>query len=386
MYTIQTLNEISPVINDVFDDSYQIVLDATNPDAILVRSADMLSMSRPASLVAIARAGAGVNNIPIEACSQDGVVVFNTPGANANAVAELVIAAMLLTGRDIVGGIEWTRSLKGQGASVSKLVEKGKGQFVGPELRGKVLGVIGLGAIGALVANAAQGLGMEVIGCDPFITVEHAWGLSRAVRRASSREELIRTADYVTVHVPLLDDTRSMFNAQTLATMKDGATLLNFSRGELVDGGAVLAALQSGKLRAYATDFPTDAMIGVKGVLSIPHLGASTPESEENCAKMAAKQLKDYLETGTIINSVNMPECIVPPSENYRIAIIHKNMPNMVGRMTAILGNINIADMINKSRGEYAYTVFNLDEPACQDMINQLCSIDGVLRVRVFSK
>lgn len=384
MYTIQTLNEISPVIHDVFDGQYQIAKDAPNPDAILVRSADMLSMPRPKDLVAIARAGAGYNNIPVDACSQDGIVVFNTPGANANAVAELVIAAMLLSARDIVGGIEWTRTLKGQGAAVSKLVEKGKNQFVGPELRGKVLGVIGLGAIGALVANAAQGLGMEVIGCDPFISVEHAWGLSRAVRRASSREELIRSADYVSVHVPLLDDTRGMFNAETIGTMKQGATLLNFSRGELVDSDAVLSALESGKLRAYATDFPTDAMIGVKGAICIPHLGASTPESEDNCARMAAKQLRDFLECGAIRNSVNLPDVELPRTDASRVTIVHQNIPKILGAITALMAddNINIANMINKSKGAMAYTVLDIDGSFTPEHLRHLEELEGVLRVR----
>ncbi len=387
MYKIQTLNEISDIIHSQLSaDEYTVTRDEPVPDAILVRSADMHSMDLPESLLAIARAGAGVNNIPIDACSKKGIVVFNTPGANANAVAELVMAGLLLCSRDIAGGVQWASTLKGQGEAVPKLVEKGKNQFVGPELRGKTLGVIGLGAIGAIVANGAlNGLGMEVIGLDPFISVEHAWSLSRAIKRASTLDELLQKSDYVTIHVPLTPKTKSMFDASLFAQMKKGARLLNFSRAELVDGEACRSALQSGRLSGYVTDFPTEDMLGVKGVVSIPHLGASTPESEENCARMAAAQLRDYLELGTIRNSVNMPEIMLSGQpEGCRILLIHDNVPNMVSNISAAISRegININNMINKSLKEMAVTVMELSQVPTEELIAELTRQPGVIKVR----
>ncbi len=387
MYKIQTLNEISDIIHSQLSaDQYTVTRDEPVPDAILVRSADMHAMNLPDSLLAIARAGAGVNNIPIDAMSKRGVVVFNTPGANANAVAELVMSGLLLCSRDIFGGIQWAASLKGQGEAVAKLVEKGKSQFVGPELRGKTLGVIGLGAIGALVANsAANGLGMEVIGLDPFITVEHAWSLSRAIKRAASLEELLQKSDYVTVHVPLSANTKNMFNHTLIGQMKKGARLLNFSRAELVDSEACRAAIAAGKLGGYVTDFPTDDMLGVKNIVCIPHLGASTPESEENCARMAAAQLRDYLETGTIRNSVNMPEIVLSGQpEGCRILLIHGNVPNMVSSISAAISRegININNMINKSLKEMAVTVMELSQVPTEELIAELSAQPCIIKVR----
>lgn len=387
MYKIQTLNEISDIIHTQLSaDQYTVTQDEPVPDAILVRSADMHSRDLPQSLLAIARAGAGVNNIPIDACSKKGIVVFNTPGANANAVAELVMAGLLLISRDIAGGIQWAWGLKGQGEAVPKLVEKGKNQFVGPELRGKTLGVIGLGAIGALVANSAlNGLNMEVIGLDPFISVEHAWSLSRAIKRASSLEELLRRSDYVSVHIPLTPKTAGMCNAAFFGQMKKGARLLNFSRAELVDGEACRAALASGRLAGYVTDFPTEDMLGVPKVVCIPHLGASTPESEENCARMAAAQLRDYLEQGTIRNSVNMPEIVLSGQpEGCRVLLIHDNVPNMVSNMSAAISRegININNMVNKSLKEMAVTVMELSQVPTEELIAELSEQPGVIKVR----
>jgi D-3-phosphoglycerate dehydrogenase len=387
MYKIQTLNEISDIIHSQLSaDEYTVTRDEPVPDAILVRSADMHSMELPESLLAIARAGAGVNNIPIDVLSKKGIVVFNTPGANANAVAELVMAGLLLCSRDIFGGIQWALTLKGQGEAVAKLVEKGKNQFVGPELRGKTLGVIGLGAIGAIVANGAlNGLGMDVIGLDPFISVEHAWSLSRAIKRATTLEELLQKSDYVTVHIPLTPKTKNMFDARLFGIMKKGARLLNFSRAELVDGEACRQALNVGKLSGYVTDFPTDDMLGVPKVVCIPHLGASTPESEENCARMAAAQLRDYLETGTIRNSVNMPEIVLSGQpEGCRILLIHDNVPNMVSNMSAAISRegININNMINKSRQEMAVTVMELSQVPTEELIAELNQQPGVIKVR----
>ncbi len=387
MYKIQTLNEISDIIHSQLSaDAYTVTRDEPVPDGILVRSADMHTMELPESLLAIARAGAGVNNIPIEACSKKGIVVFNTPGANANAVAELVIAGLLLCSRNIAGGIAWAAGLKGQGDAVPKLVEKGKGQFVGPELRGKTLGVIGLGAIGALVANSAlNGLGMEVIGLDPFISVEHAWSLSRGIKRAASMEELLQKADYVTVHVPLTPKTKNMFDTALISHMKTGAHLLNFSRAELVDGEACREALKTGQLSSYVTDFPTEDMLNVDKVVCIPHLGASTPESEENCARMAAAQLRDYLEYGNIRNSVNMPEIVLAGQpEGYRILLIHENVPNMVSTISAAISRegININNMLNKSRQEMAVTVMELSQIPTEELIGELSALAGVIKVR----
>lgn len=390
MFKIQTLNAISDIIyTQLSADQYMVSKDEPTPQGILVRSAAMHDMELPEELLGIARAGAGVNNIPIDKCSKAGVVVFNTPGANANAVAELVIGGLLLGSRNIAGGMAWAQSLKGKGAEVAKLVEKGKSQFVGPELRGKTLGVIGLGAIGAIVANAADaGLGMHVIGHDPFISVESAWNLSRAVARASSVDEVLAKADYVTFHIPLTDQTRGSIDAAMIAKMKPGAVLLNFSRAELANGEAVRAALAEGKLGAYVTDFPTDDMLGVEKVVCIPHLGASTPESEENCALMAAAQLRDYLEWGNIHNSVNLPEVNLGVPDAARVLVIHENIPNMLATISACvsLEHINIDMMTNKSRKDMAVTVMDMGDLPSEKAVKAIAALPGVVRVRTFAR
>ncbi len=390
MYKIQTLNAISDVIHEYLGaDNYLIAKDEPVPDGILVRSAAMHDMELPDSLKAIARAGAGTNNIPIEECTKRGIAVFNTPGANANGVAELVICGMMLCSRDIPGGIEWVKcDLKGKGSDVPKLVEKGKSQFVGPEVRGKTLGVIGLGAIGAIVANAAsQGLGMDVIGFDPFISVESAWSLSRSIKRAANMDEVFAQADYITLHVPLTDGTRHLVNKETIAKMKDGAHVLNFSRAELVDSEAMIEALGSCKIGGYVTDFPTDELIGVKNAVMIPHLGASTPESEENCASMAAMELRNYLENGQIQNSVNLPDMILGFSEGSRVQIIHDNVPNMVSSISTAISakKININNMLNKSRKEVAVTVMELDSHPDEVLLGEIQALPGVIRIRTFA-
>ncbi len=386
MYTIQTLNAISPVIyNHLPQDSYTVAKETAAPDAIIVRSASMLDMEFPASLQSIARAGAGYNNIPVDKCTEAGICVFNTPGANANAVKELTLAGLLLASRDIIGGVEWAKELKPGETSVAKQVEKGKSQFVGPEIQGKTLAVMGLGAIGVLVANAAATLGMKVIGYDPFISVENAWALSTTIQRATSLDAMLAEADYVTVHIPLSDKTRNMIDEQVLAKMKPSAALLNFSRAELCDTAAVLAALQAGRLRKYVIDFPTEAVIGQPGVIALPHLGASTPESEDNCADMAALQTRNYLETGSIRNSVNLPACELEPAEKHRITVIHKNIPNMIAQITAQLAgaNVNIEHLVNKSRKDVAYTVVDSLDDLPADIVETLSAVEGIIRVRV---
>ena len=386
MYTIQTLNAISPVIyNHLPQDSYTVAKETAAPDAIIVRSASMLDMELPASLQSIARAGAGYNNIPVDKCTEAGICVFNTPGANANAVKELTLAGLLLASRDIIGGVEWVKELKPGETSVAKQVERGKSQFVGPEIQGKTLAVMGLGAIGVLVANAAATLGMKVIGYDPFISVENAWALSTTIQRATSLDAMLAEADYVTVHIPLSDKTRNMIDEQVLAKMKPSAALLNFSRAELCDTAAVLAALQAGRLRKYVIDFPTEAVIGQPGVIALPHLGASTPESEDNCADMAALQTRDYLETGSIRNSVNLPACELEPAEKHRITVIHKNIPNMIAQITAQLAgaNVNIEHLVNKSRKDVAYTVVDSLDDLPADIVETLSAVEGIIRVRV---
>ena len=390
MYKIQTLNAISDVIHTQLSaDRYTVSKDEPVPDAILVRSAAMHDMEFNKELLAIGRAGAGVNNIPIDRCSKEGIVVFNTPGANANAVAELVITGMMMCGRKIAEGIDWVKTLKGQGAEVGKLVEKGKSQFVGAELRGKTLGVVGLGAIGSIVANAAsRGLGMNVIGYDPFISVERAWGLSTTIHRAASEDEVISQADFITFHVPLNDETRGSINADKIAKMKDGAGILNFSRGELANAEDVKAALASGKLSSYVTDFPSDAMIGADKVVCIPHLGASTPESEENCARMAAAEIRDYLEVGSIHNSVNYPEVQLAEPEAVRVLVLHENIPNMISNITAAAAKegINIENMINKSKKDMSVTVMEMAELPSQHALNTLAELPGIIRIRTFAK
>ena len=388
MYRIQTLNAISDIIHTQLNDQYAISKEEAAPDAILVRSAAMHEMEFGPELQAIGRAGAGVNNIPIDRCSKSGIVVFNTPGANANAVAELVIAGLLMSGRNISGGIDWAKGLKGQGAEVGKLVEKGKSQFVGPEMRGKTLGVIGLGAIGALVANAAsRGLGMKVLGYDPFISVESAWSLSTSIRHAGSADEVLEQADYVTFHIPLNDKTRGTINAEMISKMKDGVGILNFSRGELADTAAVIEALESGKLRSYVTDFPSDDLLCRDKVVCIPHLGASTPESEENCARMAAAEIRDYLENGSIHNSVNFPEIQLGKPEAARILVLHENIPNTISPISAAVAQegINIDNLVNKSKKEMAVTVMDIPKLPTQAALDSIARIPGVVRVRTFS-
>ena len=385
MWKIQKLNSIDSIVNDLLPaEGYALSDKEAAPDGILVRSASMHEAEMAPSLAAVARAGAGTNNIPIDRCSNAGVVVFNTPGANANAVKELVIAGMLLSGRHIVEGIQWATTLKGRGAEVPGLVEKGKNDFVGPEIAGRKLGIIGQGAIGAMVANAGVAMGLQVTGYDPFISVDSAWGLSRSVKRSTDINELIRTSDFLTLHVPLIDQTRGMIGEKQFAEMKPGVVLLNFARGELVDKDALLKALEGDTLRKYVTDFPFDYLLGRQKVICIPHLGASTPESERNCAIMAAKQLRDYLENGNIVNSVNFPECNLPRSGAFRLAVLHRNVTNMVGQITSQLaaGGHNITNMINKSRGAFAYTLIDLDDQPTAGCCNGIRAIDGVLRVR----
>jgi len=389
MFKIQTLNAISEVIHTRLSaDRYTVSPDEPVPDAILVRSAALHERAFNPELLAIGRAGAGVNNIPLDRCSKAGIVVFNTPGANANAVSELVVAGLLMSGRKVAEGIAWARSLKGKGDEVPKLVEKGKSAFVGPELRGKTLGVIGLGAIGAIVANAAsRGLGMNVIGFDPFISVESAWSLSTTVHRAESQEEVIAQADFLTFHIPLNEQTTGSINAEMISKMKDGVSLLNFSRGELADPEAVKAALASGKLHSYVTDFPSDALLGVDHVVCIPHLGASTPESEENCARMAAEEIRDYLERGSIRHSVNFPEVQLPEPEAVRVLVLHENIPNMISNISAAAARegINIENMINRSKKDMSVTVMEMSELPSRHALDTLAQLKGIIRIRTFA-
>ena len=383
MYKIQYLNKISPAGTTRFGENYETGEAVQNADAIMVRSASMHEIELPKELLAIARAGAGVNNIPLDKCSEQGVVVFNTPGANANAVKELVLCALLLTSRKVVPGIEWCKTLSGD--DVAKQIEKGKSQFVGPEIAGKKLGVIGLGAIGILVANAANSLGMEVYGYDPFLSVDAAWGLSRSIVHARSLDEIWANCDYITIHVPQTPDTKGMIGAEALEKAKDGVRVLNFARGGLVDTGAMLAAVKSGKVAAYATDFPAPEMIGVDNSIAVPHLGASTPESEDNCARMAADELKDYLENGNICNSVNMPAVSMPRESSERICILHRNVPNTISKFSgkvASLG-INIENMQSKSRKDYAYTILDVTGVVTQQAVEELSSLEEVIRARV---
>ncbi|WP_102345100.1 phosphoglycerate dehydrogenase [Bacillus sp. Marseille-P3661] len=388
--TIKTLNNIAESGLNVFSKgNFAIDNDSENPDAIVVRSFNMHSMELGSNLKAIARAGAGVNNIPVEKCTEQGIVVFNTPGANANAVKEIVLTSLMASSRNVFAGIAWTKSLEGQGEEIPKLVEAGKKQFVGKEIKGKTLGVIGLGAIGALVANDALDLDMDVIGFDPFISVDTAWNLSRNVQRAMTLEQLFANSDYITVHVPLTDDTKGMFNKDSFSIMKDGVHILNFSRGGLVNEEDMAAALESGKVGKYITDFPNENVLKMKNAVPIPHLGASTVESEENCAIMASRQVKEFLETGNIKNSVNFPNAFLEYTGKRRVAAFHKNVPNMVGQITSALSNynLNIADMVNRSRGDYAYTLIDIDNkvngdviPGLEEKINQ---IEGIVTTRI---
>jgi D-3-phosphoglycerate dehydrogenase len=381
---ICTLNKIAACGTDRLGDGYTVTDSLENAAGVMVRSAAMHDMELPESLLAIARAGAGVNNIPVDACSDKGIVVFNTPGANANAVKELVLAGLLLSSRKVVPSIQWATTLKGEGDAVAKLVEKGKSAFAGPEIYGKKLGVIGLGAIGVLVANAAEALGMEVYGYDPYLSVDAAWKLSRSIHHASDLETIYKECDYITVHVPLIDATKGMINADAFAMMKDGVRILNFSRAALVNSGDMLAALENGKVACYVVDFPTEEMLCVENVVAIPHLGASTPESEDNCAVMAADELKAYLENGNIVHSVNYPDVCAPRATDNRICVLHKNIPNMLAQISAVVSaeGINIATMINKSRKDYAYTILDVEDAPSADALAHIMEIDGVIRVR----
>ena len=386
MYKVLCLNKISPIGTKRLGEAYTFSPEMENPDGILVRSASMHEMELGENLLAIARAGAGVNNIPVDKCLEQGIVVFNTPGANANAVKELVLAALFLTSRKIVPAMDWVKTLKGQGDQVEKLIEKGKGQFAGPEIQGKALGVVGLGAIGTLVANAATQLGMEVYGYDPFLSVEHAWHLSSAVHRSLSLDEIYAKCDYITLHLPLTKENKGMIGPDSLQKMKDGVRILNFARGGLVDSPALLEALASGKVAAYATDFPDDSMIGVENIVAVPHLGASTPESEDNCAVMAVDQLKDYLENGNILNSVNLPNIsMARDNGKTRLCLIHKNVPNTIAMFAAACGEagINIENMQSKSRGEYAYTILDVSGEVTPAAADTLRALDPIVKVRV---
>lgn len=383
MKKILKLNEISPLADGIFE-GCDYSDKVANPDGIMVRSAAMADYAAGENLLAVARAGAGTNNIPVGAYAEKGIVVFNTPGANANAVKELVICELFLGGRKITEAIDWVRTLKGEGESVAKLVEKGKSRFVGCEITGKTLGVIGLGAIGIAVANAASALGMKVLGCDPFLSTANALLLSPSVNTVAAREEIYKQADFITVHVPLTADTKSMFNGDTFAKMKDGAVLINNSRGELADTDAVISALESGKLARYITDFPCDKLIGVKNVICVPHLGASTPEAEDNCAVMAAQELIDYLDNGNIKNSVNYPAVNIPRTGIMRLCVHHRNEQNMIAKILAVIAakGINVANMQDASRGEYAYLLCDLDDKLDKASLEKIAATDGVLRVR----
>lgn len=385
MFNILTLNKIASCGLERLDKAKYTITDdaACNADGIILRSFKMHEMELPSSLKAVARAGAGTNNIPVDKCAEKGIVVFNTPGANANGVKELVIAGLLLSSRKVVDGINWASTLTGD--DVDKQVEKGKSSFAGSEIKGKTLGVIGLGAIGVLVANAAIKLGMKVVGYDPFLSVNAAWHLDSHVRKATSLNDIYTESDYITIHVPLNDDTKHTINKESIDAMKDGVKILNFARGGLVNNDDIKAAIASGKVSCYVVDFPSEETVNQPGIIAIPHLGASTEESEDNCAVMAADELSEYLETGNIVNSVNMPACSLPVAGNGRITIIHKNIPNMISSFTNIISQcgMNIEDMINKSRGDYAYTILNTSAEITAEVEEKINAVDGVIRVRI---
>ena len=385
MYRIDLLNKISEKGLSLFTDQYEYRADIPDADGILVRSKEMKDMTLPSSVKAIARAGAGVNNIPIDKCSEKGIVVFNTPGANANGVKELVLLGMIMAARHVAEGLAWAKGLVGEGDKVPDLIEKGKAKFVGTEIQGKTLGVVGLGAIGTMVANAAEALGMEVMGYDPFLSIEAAWKLSRTIKKAPSLDRLLAESDYITIHVPQNKDTKGFINSDKFAIMKKGVVVLNFARGGLVDTASLKKAVADGILGCYVTDFPDEEVIKTDKVLAIPHLGASTDESEENCAIMAAMQLMDFLENGNIKNSVNFPECILDRSGKQRITISNKNMPGMIEKITKLLAEsqLNIADMINKSRGNLAYNIIDVDGDASADLVSKIQAAEGVIAVRV---
>lgn len=385
MFKYNCLNAISEAGLKSLSSDFVKTDDVNEAEAILVRSAAMHDMEFSDNLLAVARAGAGVNNIPLDKCAEKGIVVFNTPGANANGVKELVIAAMILTSRNLIAANGWVNENKDD-ENIGKTMEKAKSKFAGREVKGKKLGVIGLGAIGVLVANAASSLGMEVIGCDPFLSVQNALNLSRKVKLVKEREEVFRGCDYITVHVPLLDDTKEMINADTISMMKDGVIILNFARDLLVKEDAVIEGLASGKIAGYATDFPSVKLANTKGVVAFPHLGASTTESEDNCAVMAAAEITDYLENGNIRNSVNFPACDMGVcSQAGRIAVLHKNVPNIISGLTTAFGQsgINIDKMMNQSRGEYAYSIIDIDKAGAKDIADEIATKEGILKVRV---
>ncbi|MEE0867481.1 MAG: 3-phosphoglycerate dehydrogenase family protein [Clostridia bacterium] len=387
MYNLLTLNKIAKCGLVNFDKAkYEISDNCENPDCIILRSFNMHEMELPQSLMAVARAGAGVNNIPLDKCSEKGIVVFNTPGANANAVKELTIAGLLLASRDILGGTAWAQTLKGNGAEVGKMVEKGKSNFAGCEIKGKKLAVIGLGAIGVLVANAAHHLGMDIVGYDPFVSVQSALRLDRHTEIKADIKDALAEADYITLHLPLNDQTRGLFNAELFKTsVKKGAKLLNFSRGELVDASALKSALEVGLISKYVVDFPSDEVLGLENVIAIPHLGASTAESEDNCAIMAAQELVEYMENGNIINSVNFPTCELPRTGGTRITVLHKNVPNMISSITSVISgkSINIPNLVNKCKKDYACTILDIDGDADDDIKTAIEAIDGIIKVRV---
>lgn len=385
MFKYHCLNPISQVGLEKFDENYAKTDDVNDAEGILVRSASMHEMELPDKLLCVARAGAGVNNIPLDKCADKGIVVFNTPGANANGVKELVFAGMLLAARDVSGGIEWVKSNAGN-ADIAKVAEKEKKNFAGTEISGKKLGIIGLGAIGVRVANAAVHMGMEVYGYDPYISVDAAWSLSREIKHVRNVDDIYEQCDYITIHVPLMDSTKNTINAEAISKMKDGVIILNFARDLLCDEEAVLKGIESGKIRRYVSDFPNPTTAGKKGVIVTPHLGASTEESEDNCAKMAVKEMRDYLENGNIKNSVNFPNCDMGVCvQAGRIAVFHKNIANMIARFTAVFGEmgINISDMTNKSKGDYAYTMLDIETAVSEELIDRLQAIDGVIKVRV---
>jgi D-3-phosphoglycerate dehydrogenase len=389
MFRIQTVNKISPQGLELFPrDRYEVASEIPHPDAILVRSADLHNTELPESVLAIARAGAGVNNIPLSRCSDQGVVVFNTPGGNANAVKELVLAALLVSSRNIVGGINWGKTIADRADEVPDLVEKEKFHFEGPELQGKTLGIVGLGAIGVMVANAAVALDMRVIGFDPYISVDAAWDLSREVARADTLEGLLAKADYVTLHTPLGDATRGLLDAEKFRFMKKGARVINLARGGLVNEADIIAALNGEKLSAYVTDFPSAELLACPRAICIPHLGASTPEAEDNCAVMAVRQLMDYLESGAIRNSVNFPRCRLEQQAPFRLLVANRNIPNMVGQITTILAgaNINILDLINHHRDEFAYNIIDTEQRIPETALEQLKRVEGIIRVRTIEQ
>lgn len=384
MFNILTLNKISNVGLAELTDNYTVSDNCENPDGILLRSFKMHDMEIPESVKAIARCGAGVNNIPLDKCAEKGIVVFNTPGANANAVKELVLTALLISSRKICDGYNWAQGLQGT-EGIAAAVEKGKAQFVGPEISGKTLGVIGLGAIGVLVANAAKALGMKVYGYDPYLSVNAAWNLDSDVVKASSMDEIFAVSDYITVHVPLTDSTKHTFNKENIAKCKDNVRIINFSRGELADNDAIKEGLANGKIARYITDFPNEEVVGVEGIITLPHLGASTPEAEDNCAVMAANEMMDFLENGNIKNSVNYPNCSSPRiNGKIRLCITHKNVPNIIGNLTGLLGNrnINISHMTNNAKGSYAYTIID-SEPVNAEIISELSNLEGIIGLRV---